>query len=396
VDSGEAEPVLAVGLMSGTSMDGVDAALIRTDGEQRIEALAFRTVPYQPAMRDMLRGAISEALSLERPEPTALIAAAERSLTLAHVEAVTALLESAGVAADAVEVIGFHGQTIAHRPERGWTWQIGDGQLLADLCGADVVNDFRRADVEAGGQGAPLAPLFHRALLDGQGASGAGRTAVLNLGGVGNISWFAGDDRAGGGLWGAFDTGPGNALIDDWVLAETGRSCDEGGALAAEGTVHEDVLATMLDLPWFDLPPPKSLDRHDFGLGAVRGLPTADGAATLTAFTAESVRLALLHLPGRPERILVTGGGRHNGTLMRMLGQRTGCAVAAVEDAGWDGDALEAQAFAWLAVRALRGRPTSYPQSTGARGPVCGGRLHKPSDGAGWSVGSGDSKRRRA
>ncbi|QXQ06784.1 anhydro-N-acetylmuramic acid kinase [Sphingosinicellaceae bacterium] len=355
--------MLAVGLMSGTSMDGIDAALIETDGESHNRRLGFVFTPYDDAMRERLREACATALGMERPGPDVAIDAVARDLTLAHAAAVKALLEATGTAASDVGVVGFHGQTIAHRPERGWTWQIGDGALLARATGIRVVNDFRSADVTAGGQGAPLAPGYHRAL-----AAGLERPlGVLNLGGVGNLTWF------GEGDWLSFDTGPGNAPIDDWIRATTGADRDEGGALAATGAVHDAVLDAMLDNPWFDLAPPKSLDRGAWDVQAVRRLSAADGAATLTAFTAATVALALGHVAQSPHRLLITGGGRHNATLMRVLAERTGVPCEPVEAVGWQGDELEAQAFAWLAVRVLGGKPTSWPETTGVREPVSGG-----------------------
>ncbi len=361
--------MLALGLMSGTSIDGVDAALIDTDGESAVRRVAFTTTPYDEAFRDRLRAAMAVALTAEQPGHDATIDVVAEELTVRHAGAVMALLAEAGVATADVGVVGFHGQTVAHRPDRGWTWQIGDGARLAELTGIATVSDFRSADVAHGGQGAPLAPGYHRALVAGLGPAPVG---VLNLGGVGNLTWFGGEQ------WGSFDTGPGNALIDDWVRARTGRSHDAGGALAASGTVHEERVAAMLDLPWFDLPGPKSLDRADFDTSAVRGLEAADGAATLTAFTAATVAQALAHVAVPPARLLVTGGGRHNATLMAMLGQRTGLPVAPVEAVGWNGDALEAEAFAWLAVRVLAGNPTSWPETTGVRAATCGGKIDRP------------------
>ena len=363
---------LAIGLMSGTSMDGVDAALIETDGEGVARPLDFLFQPYDEAMRAKLRRAIELALAMEVPAPHREIDTIALDLTVAHDEAVAALLEQAGVGPDDVELIGFHGQTIAHRPDRGWTWQIGDGDLLAKLSGIAVVSDFRSADVAAGGQGAPLVPLYHRALV-GELRAGV-PVAVLNLGGVGNLTWFGSgaDDIL------AFDTGPANALIDDWVRAHGAGDRDDAGAIAATGEVNQRVLATMCDLPWFNLPPPKSLDRHDFSVEPVRQLSLADGAATLTAFTAETVRIGLGHAPEPTARLLVTGGGRHNKTLMRMLADRLNMPVEPVEAVGWNGDGLEAEAFAYLAVRVAERLPTSLPGSTGVRVPTSGGRLHRP------------------
>ncbi len=355
--------MLAIGLMSGTSMDGIDAALLETDGEGLNRRIGFHFTPYDDATRDRLRAACTLALGVERPGPDAMIDPVARDLTLAHAEAVVALLAATGVEASAVGVIGFHGQTIAHRPERGWTWQIGDGALLAQLTGIRVVSDFRSADVAAGGQGAPLAPGYHRALA----GSLERPLGVLNLGGVGNLTWFGEEG------WLSFDTGPANAPIDDWVRSATGAGRDEGGALAGSGVVHEDVLDTMLDNPWFDLAPPKSLDRDAWNVQAVRGLSPEDGAATLTAFTAATVALALHHVRAVPARLLVTGGGRHNPTLMRMIAERTGVGCEPVEAVGWQGDELEAQAFSWMAVRVLDGKPTSWPETTGVPHAVSGG-----------------------
>ena len=354
-----ATPRRVIGLMSGTSLDGIDAALLETDGRGQIAPGPALTIPYEAALREGLRGILGGQ------GPVAEVA---RALTQAHAEAVETLIRRHGLAP--VALIGFHGHTILHRPQDGRSWQIGDGDLLARLTGVAVVNDFRSADVAAGGEGAPLAPLYHRAL-----AGALSRPlAVLNLGGVGNVTWLgAGEDEIL-----AFDTGPGNALIDDWVRAQTGVAFDEGGGLAARGRIDEAALARFLAHPFFARRPPKSLDRDDFAALAPAGLDAADGAATLTAMTAAAVAAAVRHLPAPPRRWLVTGGGRHNPVLMAMLAARLGVPVEPVEAAGWDGDALEAQAFAYLAVRALEGLPLSLPSTTGARAPVTGGRLHQP------------------
>jgi anhydro-N-acetylmuramic acid kinase len=354
---------LAIGLMSGTSMDGIDAALVETDGENHVLARAFISMSYEPEFVGRLRDAAAHALELHAPCPDPLIDAVAAELTGLHTIAVHRLLAATGTDRGSIDVIGFHGHTVAHRPNRGWTWQIGDGALLQTATRIPVIFDFRSADVAAGGQGAPLAPGYHRA----RSHTLSERLGVLNLGGVGNLTWFA------DGQWGSFDTGPANALIDDWVRQHKRGSYDKGGALAASGSVFEDVLTSMLDLPWFDLAPPKSLDRGDFSAQAARGLSAADGAATLTAFTAETVRLALGHVP-KLERLLVTGGGRHNPTLMAMIAARTGVPTVPVEAEGWNGDALEAEAFAWLAVRSAAGKPISWPETTGVPVAMTGGR----------------------
>lgn len=360
-------PVLALGFMSGTSLDGIDAALIETDGEGHVRPIAFHGTAYSAQARAALATAAEVALAMPAPGPDPRIDAAAQLLTDLHAETGQALLAQAGIDAGRVAVAGFHGQTIAHRPAAGWTWQIGDGARLAAMLGVDVVDDLRSADVAAGGQGAPLLPVYHRALLAGQPRP----LAVLNLGGVGNLTWVGeGDDLV------AFDTGPANALIDDWMLAERDERFDADGALAASAAPDAAVLAAMLDNPWFDAPPPKSLDRSDFGLGAVRGLDAATGAATLTRFTAETVALGLRHFPANPTRLIVAGGGRRNPTLMAMLSDA--CAVTAepIEALGWNGDATEAEGFAYMAVRSLRGLPISFPGTTGAPRPMTGGTLH--------------------
>ena len=362
-------PVLAIGLMSGTSLDGIDAALIETDGEGHVRPVAFHGVPYSDADRARLVETTRTALSLPRPAAHPTIDAAARSVTDLHAEAVETLLRQAQVAPADVAAIGFQGQTVAHRPADGWTWQIGDGQRLADRLGISVVADLRSADVAAGGQGAPLLPVYHRAIV----ALLAKPVAVLNLGGVGNVTWIGEGDNLV-----AFDTGPANALIDDWIAAEAGARFDAGGALAGTGAVDESVLGAMLDNDWFDLAPPKSLDRSDFTIAPARGLAPADGAATLTRFTAETVALALRQFATRPARLIVAGGGRHNPVLMRMIGEACALVPEPIEVLGFDGDATEAEGFAYMAVRSLAGRPISFPGTTSVPLPLTGGVLHRP------------------
>lgn len=355
--------MLALGLMSGTSLDGIDAALIETDGKTVARFGPALTLPYPEPVRTALRAA---ALGEGPVEP------AEAEMTRLHAEAVARLLDQAGLGPDAIGVIGFHGHTLSHRPDQGHTHQIGDGAWLAATTGIRVVNDFRTADVAAGGQGAPLVPVFHRALATGIEAP----LAVLNLGGVGNVTWIGED-----GAMCAFDTGPGNALIDDWAQTHTGQPVDRDGALAAAGRVDLDRVAVFLSDPWFDLAPPKSLDRDDFARLAAkltRGLSPADGAATLTAFTAAAVGAAQMHLPQPPRQWLITGGGRHNPVLMLALRQVLEVDVRPVEAVGWDGDALEAQAFGFLAARVLAGLPTTFPSTTGVPEPLGGGRIFTP------------------
>lgn len=357
-------PILrAIGLMSGTSLDGVDAALIETDGERVARTGRARTLPYDAGLRASLRRLLDRAPSLA-PDDQELLAATE-ALTRHHVEAVRALGEVA-------DILGFHGQTILHQPQIRRTWQIGDAALLARETGIPVACDFRLADVAAGGEGAPLAPIYHAALAEGLPRP----LAVLNLGGVGNVTFLGEAEELI-----AFDTGPGNGPLDDWIAARTGAAFDRDGRVAGAGRVNENVLARLMADPYFARPAPKSLDRLDFAqrlaASGLASLGTEDGAATLVAFTAESVVSSFAHLPARPGRWLVTGGGRHNPAIMAALAARLGD-VAAVEAVGWDGDALEAQCFGLLAVRVLAGLPITFPGTTGAAAPLKGGRIVKP------------------
>ena len=355
---------LAIGLMSGTSLDGVDAALLQSDGVAVSRAGPALTRPYD----DGTRAAIAACLGGKGD-----VLGAERLLTLAHGEAVAALLARADLAPRDVRAIGFHGHTLVHRPGEGLSWQIGDGALLARLTGIDVVTDFRRADLAAGGEGAPLAPLYHAALARALPAClrGPGPLAVLNVGGVANVTWIDGDDLL------AFDTGPGGALLDDWMRARGGQPFDRDGKTAAAGRAdHGRVEALVASHPYFARPPPKSLDRNAFAPD-LAGLSTADGAATLVALTAAAVARAVEHMPAPPGRWIVTGGGRRNRALIAALADRLAGEAMVAERAGWDGDALEAEAFAYLALRSLAALALSLPQTTGCRRAVTGGALYR-------------------
>lgn len=352
----------AIGLMSGTSLDGVDAALIETDGERIGARAGAVTLPYSPALRDRLRVLLDKAADID-PQDGELLAVI-RALTLRHAEAVAIL--RAKYPYIRPDLIGFHGQTLRHAPERRLTWQAGDATLLSRETGLPVVHDFRGSDVAAGGQGAPLVPFYHAALLSGR----PGPVAVLNIGGVANVTLI--DSR--GGVH-ACDTGPGNALLDDWAFRHTGIACDHDGALARAGEVRIDIVEALLDDPFFGLPAPKSLDRLAFhrAMRAVADLSAQDGAATLAAFTVEAV--ARTALPEAPLAWYICGGGRHNPVLMQGLAARLGVPVEKVEVLGWNGDALEAECFGFLAARSVRGLPISAPGTTGVPTPMTGGRL---------------------
>ncbi len=362
--------------MSGTSMDGVDVALVETDGDAVVTFGATGFQPYSDKDRALLRAALDEAAGLDaRGTAVGAVAAAEEMVTARHAEAVERFLVDKGLAASDIDLVGFHGQTVLHRPKQRLTIQIGDGAALARRLGVATVYDFRAADVAAGGQGAPIVPVFHRALVQLGGKEGnfPGPLALLNVGGVGNVTYVDdGFDPI------ACDTGPGNALLDDLMLARVGQPMDRHGHTAARGKVDEAALARLLDDPFFDLKPPKSLDRNNFARLAVEHLALEDAAATLTAFTAASVGRLMPLLPQPPRTLIVCGGGARNPILVRELVQRLPCKVTTADVCGWSADSMEAQAFAYLAVRSKRGLPYTYPTTTGVAAPMTGGVLAEP------------------
>ena len=361
-----------VGLMSGTSLDGIDAAILETDGEDFVSPGRALNLPYDPALRARLRAALDEAA--ETPpgaKMSATLRQTEQLLTAAHANAVRRLLREAELDMGEIAYVGFHGQTILHRPGKRRTWQLGDGAQLAREIGIPVVNDFRSADIASGGQGAPFASLYHDVLARSVGALVP--MVVLNIGGVANVTYIGPD-----GFLLAFDTGPGNALIDDWMMKHAGEPMDRDGILAEKGVVDQTAVMRMLAHPYFALPPPKSLDRLDFTDDFVSGLSLEDAIATLTAFTVLSIVRGTEHFPERERGWLVAGGGRHNLALMNSLRGVLRAPVLPAEKAGWRGDYLEAEAFAYLAARSAKGLPLSLPQTTGVPKPMTGGRLHLP------------------
>jgi anhydro-N-acetylmuramic acid kinase len=353
----------ALGLMSGTSVDGVDVALIETDGERLAAFGPVLTVPYSDSVRRVIRAAFGAE------QPNAATAAAEQAVTEAHADAVRLWSRETGTVLSTLDVVGFHGQTITHRPEKHFTWQIGDGAVLAKTLGVRVVNDLRGADVLAGGQGAPLVPIYHAALVRDLPRP----LAVMNIGGVANVTWIGVDDTLL-----AFDTGPGNGPIDDWCARRAGRRFDEDGALASSGKVDRPRLERFSEHRYFARKPPKSLDRGDFNDAWADGLSAADGAATLTRGTARAIALAARHFPAPVTQWVIAGGGARNPALLQAVAEETRSKIVTADSLGWNGDALEAQAFGFLAVRSLRGLPLTFPGTTGAPRPLAGGRLNEP------------------
>lgn len=372
---GLSEPVWAIGLMTGTVLDGnIDVALIKTDGQSVVEFGEYALRPYRRETVALLREAVQQALVWQfNGEPPAIFSDVERQLTEEQTEAVTWLINKAGLSKEDIGVVGFHGQTVLHRPPvegcKGTTCQLGDGELMARLLGIPVVNDFRSADMRKGGQGAPLCGIYHQALLKSLGS--AGDTAVLNLGGIGNISYWDGDDTLI-----AFDTGPANAPINDLVRHHGLGDMDKDGLLAASGSVDENKLASLLEHEYFHAPFPKSLDRYDFSWKLAEDQSAEDGAALLTALCAGAVGAALDLLPSRPERLIVCGGGRRNLSLLKAIRLRANVDVQAAESVVWRGDAIEAECFAFLAVRRLAELPISFPTTSGVSSATIGGLLH--------------------
>lgn len=361
-------PVLtALGVISGTSMDAVDVALITTDGAGIVRRGLGRARAYTDRDRAVIRRAMTDVIDVGSPgERTDAMAEAEDVVTAAHCEAVAAYLDAHTTQPD---VIGWHGQTILHAPNRGVTVQLGDGSVMAERFGVTVVHDLRAADVAAGGEGAPLVPVYHRALVR---AAGLPQPAlIINLGGVANVTFVDGDTLI------AFDTGPASAMIDD-AVATVGLDYDEGGAIAACGRVNFDALKRLFDHPYFDAPPPKSLDRDAFDPAPVAGLSLQDRVATLTRFSAEAIGRGVSALPARPVTVVAAGGGTHNATMMAAIADVLGVTVARADDAGFSSDFMEAEAFAYLAVRALAGLPLTMPGTTGVPSPTTGGRVCRP------------------
>lgn len=355
-------PCHIIGLMSGTSADGVDAAVLRTDGQNIVEAGESVFMPYSDALRADILG-LMKGVGDE--------AAIASALTDVHIEAVQTLLHKTKLKAD---LVGFHGQTIRHAPAEGITVQIGKPARMAAELGIPVVADFRTNDVKHGGQGAPLVPLYHAALA----ASLPKPLMVVNIGGVSNLTWIGAAEEII-----AFDSGPGNALIDDWMTKHAGKRCDEHGATAARGVCDSATVRAFLADPFFLADAPKSLDRLHFAALVQRlmdgkRLSVEDGAATLTHMTATAIALSFGAVPAAPKQVLITGGGRKNDFLMGLLKACVNAPVMAVEEVGWDGDMLEAQAFAYLAARSVQGLPLSLPTTTGVKEPCTGGMLYQP------------------
>ena len=337
-------------------MDGIDAALIETDGYNYTKPIGFVSVDHDPAIRKELKSQLN-SVTFDK--------AIERKFTLAQIPVIQDLLNETGFQSGDIDVIGFHGQTTHHDPDNGVTVQMGDGQLLANETGINVVYDLRSNDMQHGGQGAPLMPIYHRVLCQSQNIKTP--VAIINIGGVGNITWISNDDMI------AFDTGPGNAMIDDWMKANTGNTYDAYGQLARMGQIDQTRIDKFLTHDYFQKPYPKSLDRNDFEQFSVHGLSVEDGVATLTSMTAQSIALGVSQCPQQPNAIYVAGGGRHNGYMMEQIEILTGIKTHSTDVLGWNGDAMEAEGFAYMAVRSLLNESISFPKTTGCTSPVSGG-----------------------
>ena len=363
--------------MTGTVLDGnIDVALLKTDGESIFEFGPWALVPYPESTIQLINQAvvIAKAWNFKKSREPEIFTKAEVTLTRDQSAAVEKVIKSAGLSLNEIGTIGFHGQTVLHRPpdkiRRGRSRQLGDGRLMAEILKTTVVYDFRTNDLKSGGQGAPISPIYHVALLKKLKLNAL--TAVLNLGGVANLTYWNGKEEII-----AFDTGSANAPINDWISQRTDKKIDENGAIAQSGKVDEALLSKLLAHSYFNQKYPKSLDRDSFTATMVEGLNLEDGAATLTAFCAAALNKGLEKLPIRPEKVILCGGGRKNKTLVNEIRQRAKIEPIMSEDCGWRGDALEAECIAYLAVRALRGLPISFPNTTGVSHPITGGQVAK-------------------
>ncbi len=374
-----AAALTAIGLMSGTSLDGIDVALLRTDGETVVERGPGMAFPYDPAFRRRLQAALETAKAIsERSERPGDLAEIERELTLRHAEAVRRFLAENNLAAETVDVLGFHGQTVLHRPDAGLTVQLGDGDLLARETGIDVVHDMRANDMRHGGQGAPLIPVYHAALAAGLERESDGAVVFVNIGGISNLTFIGATGISGAAEIVAFDSGPGNSLIDQWVEAHAGIPYDQGGMIASEGSVDAALAERYLSHAFFSSEVRRSLDRNDFRPPEGPEANLEDGARTLAYVTAAAILKSAQHLPARPSLYVVSGGGRLNRTIMddlAALAGGEGARVQAAEAVDLDGDSMEAEAWAYLAVRSLAGLPLTFPATTGVKQPMTGGAL---------------------
>lgn len=366
----------AIGLMSGTSMDGIDIAMLRTDGDSFVERGPSGYFPYDATLRAKWQQALVTAKKInERRERPDDLAEAETALTLCHAAVVQSFLKQNGLVPSDVDVIGFHGQTVLHRPNDALTVQIGDGPLLARETGIDVVYDMRANDMVHGGQGAPLIPAYHAALSANLPEALQTPAVFVNIGGISNLTFIG-----NGGALAAFDSGPGNMLIDQWMEAHTGQTFDKGGQVAAKGSVNAALSERYMASPFFSANQRRSLDRGDFLPPQKGEISLEDGARTLSHVTAAAILKSATYLPDHAKTYIVCGGGRLNPVIMAefaTLAAEKGAKVVSAEAAGFDGGAMEAEAWAYLAVRSLRGLPLTYPGTTGVKEPVSGGVLAK-------------------
>ncbi len=363
--------VLAIGLMSGASGDGIEAALVETDSYEHIRPLAFQTFPYSDGVRELIGQATRAASRHSIIESDPIIDEAGMIITSLHLEAVRKVLESTGFERSEIEAIGFHGHTVAHRPAQNLTWQIGSCPNLATESRIPVVGDFGKTDIEAGGGGAPLLPVFHRGIFYDEPKP----VAILDIGHVSKLTAFYSDGEIC-----ALDCGLGTALIDAWMIRHQAGPCEEAGNFAAKGRVDEEIIEMLIANPWFRLPAPKSFNPSDIGLDAFTGLSFEDGLATLTAYAAESVARAILQIDQRPDRFWVSGGGRKNESLIRMIRARSGISTEIIDRLGWQGDAMDAQAMAYLAIRRMAFKSSTFPETTGVPQPLSCGVIHLPMD----------------
>ena len=360
----------AIGLMSGTSMDGIDVALLKTDGRSIVEMGPSAAFDYTLDQRKALEAGMQDAeVMRERHKRPGSLFDLERAVTNWHCEAVEQFLASNQMTSDDIDIVGFHGQTVLHRPQDGYTVQIGHGDEMAKRLGIDVVYDLRANDMKAGGQGAPLVPVYHQALA--LSLETELPAVFVNIGGISNVSYIGRDTELI-----AFDSGPGNALIDQWMLSEAGIPYDQGGRIASEGVVSQSIVDRYVTTPYFSAKVPKSLDRFDFPPLETGSLDVADGARTLAHISAASIFKATDHFPEKPAVWVISGGGRLNVTMMNELRdmiEAAGQQMMFAEDLNLNGDMMEAEAFAYLAVRSLYELPLTFPGTTGCEKPSIGG-----------------------
>ena len=363
---------IALGLMSGTSADGIDVAVLTTDGKTKINLGPSGYYPFSNSFRSKIKSIFKKKVNIEKIKKQKRIVDIENEFTYLNFVAINKFLKKNKINKKEIDVVGFHGQTISHNPMNGYSWQIGNSQKLVNLLNVKVVSNFRDNDIKNGGQGAPLTPIFHYYLTK----KIKKKICFINLGGISNVTYF--NHRSKNSLNDilAFDAGPCCSLMDDWVSKNSNKKFDDLGILARSGNVKKEIIQNFLKKPYFSKLPPKSLDRSFFSLSLLKKLKIRDGSATINYLVADTLLKAFGYFPNYPDLCILSGGGRHNKFLVELINKKIKKSkILLAENYNWNGDSIEAHAFAYLSVRKLLNLPITYPKITGVKKPLSGGQV---------------------